>query len=658
MINLLLAIHNHQPVGNFDNVFQDAFEKSYLPFIEVVERHPKIKFSLHYTGSLLDWLVRHQPDFLTRIKKLVKDGQVEIFAGGYYEPILTLIPERDAIRQSVALKEKVKEIFGYESHGAWIAERVWEPKMPIIFSKSKLDYGIVDDSHFALVGKEPQQLNGFYKTEDEGYSFNLFPCCEQLRYDIPFGEPEKTIEYLRGRNHEGRDVAITYGDDGEKFGLWPGTYDLVYTRGWLDRFLTALEANESWIKTMTFQEYVKAHQATDRIYLPCASYREMLEWSKGFYRNFMVKYPEINAMHKRMIYLSDKIHAAKSVSKEAILKARKYLFMGQANDAYWHGAFGGLYLNHLRSAVYQNLIKADVALEQAQKKKSAAFTIKREDIDCDGQKEVTIRTKNNNFYLKPTQGAALFGWDCKHKMWNLINTVNRREELYHKKIREKHLTVAAGQAQGEVKSIHDRFVEKEKGLENFLFYDKNPRHCLVDHFLPLGTDVQQMFASRYEECGDFASNPYGVFINHKASKPGINFKRRGRINNLNASILKKVSSIEKGLDVSYAIANLENDQPIETLFAVEFNFSVHDPNLFKTGKTEGCDRFEVVDSWNSFRIQFSLSQKGDFYYYPVETVSDSEMGIEKTYQELCVIAAWPIKILPETKWSVDFKLTI
>ena len=65
-INLLLGIHNHQPVGNFDGVFKEAYEKCYLSFISALERHPKIRLSLHYTGPLWEWIEWNYPDFFKR----------------------------------------------------------------------------------------------------------------------------------------------------------------------------------------------------------------------------------------------------------------------------------------------------------------------------------------------------------------------------------------------------------------------------------------------------------------------------------------------------------------------------------------------------------------------------------------------------------------
>src|SRR3989454_10050919 len=90
---LSLAIHNHQPVGNFPHVFEAAFRQAYLPMVEALERHPRIRVAMHYSGPLLDWLEESQREFFPRLEALVAGGQVELMTGGYYEPSLAIIPD-------------------------------------------------------------------------------------------------------------------------------------------------------------------------------------------------------------------------------------------------------------------------------------------------------------------------------------------------------------------------------------------------------------------------------------------------------------------------------------------------------------------------------------------------------------------------------------
>src|SRR5215470_11457446 len=111
-IHLGLVIHNHQPVGNFPWVFQQVYEESYLPMMEALEQHPKVRLSLHYTGSLLDWFEESHPEFIKRIAALVRRNQVELVSGGYYEPILPSIPDSDKIAQIRRLTNRLYRDFG------------------------------------------------------------------------------------------------------------------------------------------------------------------------------------------------------------------------------------------------------------------------------------------------------------------------------------------------------------------------------------------------------------------------------------------------------------------------------------------------------------------------------------------------------------------
>src|SRR6266481_3774162 len=127
--NLTLLIHAHQPCGNFEHVLEKAYDSSYLPFIEHIEKHPKVHLGLHYSGPLLTWIEKHRPEYFARLKELVRAGQVELVGGGFYEPILVSIPPEDQYEQITRLGAYLEKHFGRLPSGAWLAERVWEPQL-------------------------------------------------------------------------------------------------------------------------------------------------------------------------------------------------------------------------------------------------------------------------------------------------------------------------------------------------------------------------------------------------------------------------------------------------------------------------------------------------------------------------------------------------
>ena len=42
-ISLALAIHNHQPVGNFGWVMAEVYDLAYEPMVEALERHSHVR---------------------------------------------------------------------------------------------------------------------------------------------------------------------------------------------------------------------------------------------------------------------------------------------------------------------------------------------------------------------------------------------------------------------------------------------------------------------------------------------------------------------------------------------------------------------------------------------------------------------------------------
>lgn len=478
MITLVLAFHNHQPVGNFGWVIEEAYQKSYLPLLEMLMEYPSIRFGEHYTGILLDWFCEHHPEFVEMIGRSVDRGQVELLSGGYYEPIMAMLPERDRHAQIVKLNERIEREFGASPTGMWLAERVWEPSLPSTLHDASIRYTILDDTHFKSAGLEDRDLTGYFLTEDQGKPLAVFPIDKRLRYTMPFEAPEATFDYLKGLDREGTDRVVVFADDGEKFGVWPDTYRTVYEHGWLRRFCELLVTNSSWVRTLPPGEVVATMRPAGRLYLPTASYAEMLHWALptaeaftaydafehrlkdaklldrygsfvrgGFWRNFMVKYPEVNGMQKKMLRVSERIDrirrslpatsgadsAAKPGSIEGKLEgAYHHLMAAQCNCPYWHGVFGGLYLANIRSSMFREMIAAERALDAIEGVTEGM--VSEVDYDLDGYSELIYESPKINLYLAPAVGGAIFEFDYKDVGYNFTDLLQRRREGYHARL--------------------------------------------------------------------------------------------------------------------------------------------------------------------------------------------------------------------------------
>lgn len=672
-LHLILAFHNHQPIGNFDHVLEDCYAKSYLPFLETLLGHPNLKVVLHYSGHLLSWMRDHHPEAIEILTNLIQEHRVELLSGGFYEPILSVLPEKDRTLQIKELSKFITKNLGYAPKGMWLAERVWEPQMPKFIAEAGIEYLPIDDYHFKLTGLEDRDLLGYYITEEDGKIVSVFPGSEKLRYLIPFRSVEETISYFREISMRGGHPLLTMADDGEKFGVWPNTYKHCYEDRWLDRFFTALEDNSDWLETTTFSSYYERFQPLGKVYLPTASYREMGEWTLppegaieyeqlleliektsgdrakqllrgGIWRAFFTKYPESNHIHKRMRMISQRVHEANCANPKKGKEALSELWKGQCNDAYWHGIFGGLYLPHLRSALYRHLLKAEsLACEILKDYKQN----QQGDFDCDGFEDVLIGTKSA--VIAATEiGGGLTELSFRKQSVNILDILTRRPEAYHAKVAN-----ASDSGAGGTKTIHDQLTVKEEGLAEYLIFDRQRRVSLLDHFLPADTTLDAVAGSNYEELGDFITGIYSLTRSYKKGDISLVMSREGVVCGNRVDIRKKIDLTDASrIDLEYQLAGT-----FAGLFAVEMNLSllgspfalirVGDRTLQARSKAvhEYIRSFAVEDKFLNLRLQFSFSEDIQLWHYPVETISLSEQGVERLYQGTAFLFVLPLQCL-------------
>ncbi len=699
-IRLCLVLHNHQPVGNFDEVFETAYQDSYLPFLDVFEPYEHLKISLHTSGPLVTWLLVHHPEYISRLSNLVAQHRIEIIGGAFYEPILAMIPGRDRQGQIRGFSKWLKQNVGGSISGMWMPERVWESEFASDLSKSEIAYTVLDDYHFRRAGVGQEELTGYFITENEGCTLRVFPGSEKLRYLIPFQEPAETIEYCRTIARQRPGSAIVFGDDGEKFGTWPDTKAHVYERGWLKNFFDGLTDNRDWLVTATLAEAVATTVSRGKVFLPDASYREMVEWSMpvpkqldydrlvhdyrqdpvwervqpflagGFWRNFKVKYPESNEMYARMMFVSRMLESLDDhgIKQVALERARDHLYQGQCNCSYWHGAFGGIYLPHLRNAIYQHLIFADNLLEEILQQKNQWIQCTKDDFDFDGFKEVRLANDQLVAWLAPTRGGMMYELDIRGIGHNLLATMQRRPEAYHEKVRQ-----GQNQRADQAASIHDRVIFKQEGLENCLSYDNHLRKSLIDHFWERDVSLHAIATGTATELGDFVDGVYEATIRSKLERIQVMLQRTGQACGQSISISKGIT-LEAGssqLEIAYMIEGLPAD--FECHFGVEFNFAGmpdgQEDRFFRSGRNQNLgqlgsildlpleSQIELVDGWLGLVASLKFDKACSIWAFPIHSVSQSESGFELVHQSVVVQPHWIVRADRNGRWVVKMLLS-
>jgi len=729
-ISLALLLHSHQPVGNFDHVIEETYQHAYRPFIDLLQDHPRIRVNLHYTGFLLEWIENHHPEFFSKLHPLIDRGQVELFGGGFYEPILPVISDRDKRAQIHKLKEFIQSRFGVTPRGAWVTERVWEPSLAKPLAESGVEYIVLDDTHFTLAGLEAKSLNGYYCTEDAGLPLRLIPSIKSLRYTIPFREPAETLETLRrGLDSDAPAPPLfAMGDDLEKFGGWPHTFEHCYTNRWLERFYGEIESAGDWLEMTTLGGYLDANPPLGRVYLPSASYEEMMTWALpleasrelraclaesdrlpgaerfhrflrgGLWRNFLVKYPESNQIHKLMLGVSRRWEAAalsgpSSPERAALLSAAEnHLLASQCNDAYWHGVFGGLYTPHLRSGILRHLVKAECALDRAEGVTSPSIV--RSDFDCDGSEEIQVRHPAYGMVLRPADGGTVSSMRFKAAHIELVNSLARRPEEYHDEVREK----AGGEAtRGAVPESIQTEVRHtaEQNLADFLRYDRYLRHVFRSYVFSADKRWQDFDQVSLEESPQLAAGAWSVEAAELDSSGTARFalsttarlqlgessrdlratkwigtptqdstwriECRSQVAIAPPAPAQVASALLPVQDaVAQALRPAQEDLPLAFGMELVFNLlapdapgryflasaesSRHEPLKFR-GELAGGTLL-IVDEWQGVRISITAQPEPRWWIAPIETVSQSVEGFERVYQGSAILAVWKPDVSP------------
>jgi len=659
-VNILFVLHNHQPCDNFGWVFDDAYTKAYEPFLSVLEKYPRVKICMHYSGSLFEWIYKNRPEFFDRLKKLVKTRQIELLTGGYHEPILSMIPDRDSTGQINMLSQFIKNHFEFIPHGLWLTERVWEDGMPDFLLKQGLDFTFIDENHLRKAGVNDEFIHGYYTLPN---NFKVFPISKKLRYIIPFAKTQDIIEYCKSIAEKTENSFVVFADDGEKFGMWPHTSEWVYKKKWLEDFFEYLNREDACVRTVSAAEAVEIAKPKEITAIPKSSYSEMMEWSNGDFNNFFKIYPEANIMRNRMIYVSDMLAGQKrypySTSKQKLYleRARRELYKAQSGCAYWHGIFGGLYFNHLRSGVYRHLINAQSLIDEVSAGKQVY--IKSADLDSDLHEEYILGNKFMNIYVKPDNKGTVFQLDNKAKSQNMINTIARRREPYHDKLlsgkKIRYHEVRRSIANDKYINIHDVLGIKGRHLKKYLVYDDGEKSSFVDYIVSGKMRLNDFASGNTGQMIKVSKYPYRIL--KKETKDAISLIMEKEEDFLINGIYHTIW-IRKEMTVStkpeftfqYTIKNISRDM-LRTSFATEFNWSLMNKVYMKSRCLKKARVFSLKDEWNGASVKYMFNQDVEIWTTPVFTLNETEAGLDSSYQCLSLLVQKPLCLKPgeETK---------
>ena len=446
----------------------------------------------------------------------------------------------------------------------------------------------------------------------------------------------------------------------------------VGVRGGLAKGLLHIsQRKHTLVKNCHIQPIHVYNRAKGLVYLDCQSYKEMGEWclpahlsnwygacisgrnrnekdllKGGYFKHFLMKYPESNDMHKKML--------AVTARADKDPEAKRDVLMAQCNDSYWHGVFGGLYLPHLRASVYRHLIEAERRLDPEKPFVSGSI----EDINLDGEDEAILSNRTLKAYFLLKEGGILYELDYKPSATNIMANFSRRYEGYHDKI----MMASVGDMADGTKTIHDMIVAKEEGLGSYLHRDWYRRASLIDHVMDRDVTLDLFYRSKYAEPGDFVKERYRDQLKVEKESATLTMKRDGHFwkgrEGIPLSIEKTIrvnrDEEDNALLIDYLIEG-EVTEPF--LLGVEFNFSFLGSGgdrfmeteserlpLTANGIFKASRRVLFHDPYQGVEPILEFDQPLSLWTFPVEVVSLSETGFECNYQSTMCMPIWEIDL--------------
>lgn len=648
-INLILGSHNNQ-ILDLPNADQETqYEFAIKPFLKLLYNQRDVRFTLYYSGLLIEWLDRHHSEFVDVLTEMVKRKQVELLGGAFYEPLLPMIPKTDRIGQIERMTTYLRKCFGRRPRGAWIPEGIWDQRIAASLNTGGLDYVMLRASTFPTESGKPRFR--MVLTEDQGKILTVLPIAYRMSETMFDRSPEDMITFLanlrdtapeRGARPEPPPVvALMF--DGSRLGYNQEQTD--HCIQWYTRFLDLVRANRTWIHVDTPGRLVHTVRATDRCYARESTLESLMAWMPdqvsaggprekksrgrtypGSFRSVMEIYPESARLYSRMQHTHLMVNQIRG-DKYRKITAREELWRGQSNYAYWHNRSGGIYRSSLRKATYGALIEAE---KSTRERGIFIPAVSRIDVDLDGREEVLYQGNEINAYLH-RHGARLFELDYIPRNWNYLDTFQRRQEPFH-----DDATIAAG-------------------------YDSWPRSGFVDHLL-VPDHAQEDFArgKRRQLC-DISGLEYEIrsldkehsavtFLGHCATDTG----------GSTMEIKKTYRFIKNRIEVEYSVVN-HGRSSIHAVFAVELNLSFHSLHVdslrlhARQGRTrqeltpdmrelEGVSDLQFLDLRNNTRVQISPGDRPDLWSFPVEAVGYLGDRLHWFYQSNCAVFRWPLAL--------------
>jgi hypothetical protein len=609
-ITLVLGSHAHVPYGADTGEFEMVYTGLLRPFVSGLSKYPRIQAALHYSGVLLHWIERSHPELFMLIEDMVSRKQVEMLGGGFYEPMLPIVPLQDKIGQIELLTTYLRKQFGKRPQGCWIPAFAWEQGLVSPLAACGMGFTFLGERQFVLANGMAAGDHAPCICEDQGKVITVFPVMQSLEAAVA----DKSISSLLTALLEDFNKRRT--EEAEFIvSIFP---QKVKDHAW-DRFFEELSRCEDYAETVTPGKLHKGLKGLQKRYFPDSS--DTADGAPS--RRFIIDHPEAGGIYAKMVFTNVLINQLRG-DKSRKLSAHEELWKAQGSALFCKTGRNGLHNHILRNAAYSALLGAERVTREKVKFVPSLVPF---DFNMDGEVEWLFQDARINCYVQ-SLGGGIFELDYLPKAWNYLDTSGGRT------------------------SFADRLLPPAYKVENLVHGDIDAaRLCRNERYEPGELDKvrRKLPLTLRASLKPPSLKPPVPFENIVIEKTYL--LKRDAVQTgycfTNGGIAKETFQFAPEIDLALP----GEGEPFTRFFtckSAQADAPLSQP-LFRD-----AEGLKIYDIKNEVQITLAANRPFDGKVLPVY-IPDGETGTP-LYQSLCVMPVFPVSLEPGEKWEVEFTL--
>ena len=602
------------PAGKTVSDSEKDYLEVYKPAAKFLYANPGFCMAFSFNGNELQFFKKKHPEFLAILQQLISRRQIEVFGGGFYNPVFPLLYPKDRTDQIELLSAEIRQTLGKRPRGMTLCASSWDASLVTSFQTCGMEYVVLDSSLIPPAKQSYLPVIMF----DRGKSVTIVPVYRKHKpsLDVPaeeylsslFAAVKKSVRgdaYDAASSERFVDIQLTHAE-----------FQKLLQSGYLQKLADSASAQFSGTLRFSYPgAYLKTAGARVPAFITAGIDAEIAQWAKVPYTavsksdgypvtiyDFLQTYPESQALCNRMLYVSmlaNQCHGDKARKKVA----REKLWAAQSGEGFVSTASSPLVRAAYRRIAFRNLSEAEKIIRECSEFEEAAS---RFDYNADGIDEYMFRMTGFTACITRTAGA-ISELDVMQSAGNYADNLSRMEAF-------------DGCTDDYVRSLFIDYILSDTDVKGYVQGKCENRETFLraqyteQKFSPQHKEVQLLFS------GEFGEKKQAL------------------------SVRKKYAANSNGFTLQYIVKN-ESAEALRADFVVESNFAQanYDPLDFTPYTIEiasGDTRFES----DSARSSAALSPSGIISDVSAVQLSDAENSLSFMCEpnESCALSFMPI----------------